>query len=131
MSQENVEMVRRAYEYAAAHRGEPDWDLIADDFKVANLPNAPWQPSPGKQGMREWVDFANEVAEEWVLEVDEIEDLGPEHVLVSGRLRMTFRSGIATEAEIVNLCQIRGGKFKRLEAYNTRKEGLEAAGLSE
>lgn len=106
-------------------------DLLADDVQIVNLPDAPWQPSPGIGGMREWIDFANDVASEWRMEVDEIEDLGPEFVLVSARLRMKFRAtGIEDEAPMVQLCRIADGKLTLLASYYTRKQALEAGGLS-
>ena len=125
-----MELTRRMYDYAKEHGGEPDWELLADDLRVVNLPDAPWQPSSGIEGMREWVDFAREVAEDWSMEVDGIEDLGPEFVLVHGRLRMKFRAtGIEDEAPLLNLCKVVDGKLKRLESYYTREQALEAAGL--
>jgi hypothetical protein len=131
MSEQNVELTRRAFEYAEQHGGVPDWDLMARDVVIVNLPDAPWQPSPGIKGMREWIAFAEDVAEEFVMEVDEIEDLGEDLVLVSGRLRMKFRAtGLEQEAAIVQLCSIVDGKLKRLEAHYTREQALEAAGLS-
>jgi len=97
---------------------------------IVNLPDAPWQPSPGIGGMREWIDFAKDVASEWSIEVDEIEDLGPEFVLVSVRLRMKFRaSGIEDEAPMVQLCRIADGKLTLLAAHYTREQALEAVRL--
>ena len=131
MSEENVELTRRAYEYANQHGGEPLWDLLADDVQIVNLPDAPWQPSPGIGGMREWLDFAKDVASEWSMEVDEIEDLGPEFVLVSVRLRMKFRAtGIEDEAPMLQLCRIaEDGKVKRVDSHYTREQALEAVRL--
>jgi ketosteroid isomerase-like protein len=131
MSEENVELVREAYEVVSRTR-EPAWELMAPDIEILNLHDAPWQPSPGIDGMRQWIDFANDVASEWSMEVDNIEDLGHESVLVSGRLRMKFRStGIENEAPMVQLCRIADGRLTRLETHYTREQALEAAGLRE
>ena len=130
MSTENVELTRRAYEWAAQHSGVPDWDLLADDVQIVNLPDAPWQPSPGKQGMQEWLDFANDVATDFRMEVDEVEDLGGELVLVTGRLWMTFRAtGIEGAAPMVQVCWVSDGKLTRVETHYTREQALEALGI--
>jgi hypothetical protein len=130
MSKENIELVRDAYE-VVNRTGEPASGTMAPDIEIVNLPDAPWQPAPGIDGMREWIDFANDVASEWSMGVDDIEDLGPEFVLISGRLRMKFRAtGIDTEAEMVQLCRIIDGQLKRIETHYTREQALEAAGVS-
>jgi ketosteroid isomerase-like protein len=130
MSEENVELARRAYEIVN-RTGEPAWEQMAADVEIINVPDAPWQPSRGIDGMREWIDFANEVASDWSMEVDELEDLGPEFVLVSGRLRMKFRAtGIESEGPMVQLCRFADGRLKRVESHYTREQALAAAGLS-
>ena len=130
MSKEDVELARRAYEWAAQHGGEPDWDLLSGDVQIVNLPDAPWQPSPGKQGMQEWLDFANDVATEFRMDVDEVEDLGDGLVLVIGQLWMTFRAtGIEGATPMVQVCWIAEGKLKRVETHYTREQGLKAAGI--
>jgi len=129
MSQENVELVRGINEYFNQH-GEPPWELLADDLQVRNLPDAPWQPSPGVKGMHEWIDFANEVAEEWRVEVDEYEDLGADRVLQLGRLWMKFRAtGIEGEVPLAQVLTFEDGKVKRVDSQYTREQALEAARL--
>jgi hypothetical protein len=55
MSQENVEIVLRSFERIS--EGRPAWELYAEDFRLVNLPDAPWQPSPGRKGLQEWIDY--------------------------------------------------------------------------
>jgi hypothetical protein len=91
MSRENVDVVRRSFE--GISQGRPVWKLYAEDFQLVNLPDAPWQPSRGAKGLQEWLDFSNDVAEEWGAELAEIEALDPERVLMIatwwGRFRAT------------------------------------------
>jgi ketosteroid isomerase-like protein len=130
MSQENVEIVRQAVEHLN-RTAEPTWELHAPDVQYRNLPDAPWQPSPGFDGVREWYAFANDVAHEWRLEIDEYRDLGPDQVLTIGRLWMRFReTGIEGAQPMAILTTLRDGKFTRLEAYHTPEQALEAVRLA-
>jgi hypothetical protein len=55
MSRVNVEIVRRSFEHIS--EGRPAWELYAEDFQLVNLPDAPWQPSPGHKGCRSGSTF--------------------------------------------------------------------------
>jgi hypothetical protein len=106
--------------------------MYAEDFQLVNLRDAPWQPSPGPKGLQEWLDFTNEVAEEWGFDLAEIEALDPERVLIIGTLWATFRAtGIREEIPIAQVVTLADRKMTRVETYYTRAEALEAAGLSE
>ena len=130
MSQENVEIVRRSFERYT--EGTPAWELYAEDFQFVNLPDAPWQPSPGAKGLQEWLDFTNEVAEEWGADLAEIEALDSERVLIIGTLWARFRAtGIRDEIPIAQVVTLADQKLTRAESYYTREEALEAAGLRE
>jgi hypothetical protein len=130
MSQENVEVVRRSFE--RIREGRPAWELYAEDFQLVNLPDAPWQPSPGHKGLQEWLDFSNDVAEEWGADLVEIEALDSERVLMIatwwGRFRAT---GIRDEISIAQVYTLADRKMTRVESYHTREEALEAARLEE
>jgi hypothetical protein len=125
---ENIDRTRRGLERFAA--GEPDWDLYADDFQLVNLHDAPWQPSPGPKGLQEWLDFTDEVADEWGMEFDGFEELDRSRVLANARLWAKFRAGIREEMQLVAITTFRDdGKMIRGETYYTRDEALEAAGV--
>jgi hypothetical protein len=130
MSEENVEIVRRGFE--GISQGRPVWELYAEDFQLVNLPDAPWQPSPGAKGLQEWLDFTNEVAEEWGADLAEIEVLDSERVLMIATWWARFRAtGIREEIEIAQVVTLANGKATRIESYHSREEALEAAGLRE
>jgi hypothetical protein len=127
MSEDNAELVRRATERFSA--GEPELEVYSEDFQLVNLPDAPWQPSPGKKGLREWLDFTDEIADEWRLVLEEVRPLGPDKVLTTGKLCARFHaSGISDELPLATLVTIADGKITRIEAHHTREQALEAAG---
>jgi hypothetical protein len=130
MSQENVEIARRATENFL--EGRPAWELYAEDFQLDNLPDAPWQPSPGAKGLQEWLDFTDEITEEWGFDLAEVEALDSERVLVIGTLWAKFlATGIRDEIPMATLVTLADRKITRVEGYYTREQALEAAGMSE
>jgi hypothetical protein len=130
MTEENVELARRATERFVA--GDPDLELYTEDFQLRNLPDAPWQPSPGVTGMREWLDFTEEISDEWGADLGEFEAVDSQHVLGSATLWARFRAtGMRQEIPIVEIVTIVDGKISRVETYHSREQALEATGLSE
>ena len=107
--------------------GGPSWEDHDPEVQYRNLPDAPWQPSPGFQGVREWFDFVHEVGEKFRFDMDEISDLGPDRVLAVGRMWMRFRaSGIETEMPIAHVFKLRAGKVLRIDSYHSREDALRA-----
>jgi ketosteroid isomerase-like protein len=130
VSEENVELVTRSA--ARFFAGDPDLELYSEDFQLVNVSDAPWQPSPGKKGLREWIDFTNEIADEWGAEFDPPEAVDSEHVLQVGTLWARFRAtGIRGEFPIASIATVVDGKITRIEAHHTREQALEAVGLTE
>jgi hypothetical protein len=130
MSQENVEIARRGTE--TFMEGRPAWELYSEDFQLVNLPDAPWQPSPGVKGLQEWLDFTYEVTEEWGFDLAEIEALGSERVLIVGTMWAKFRAtAIRDEIPMAVLVTVANRKMTRVEGYYTREQALEAAGFQE
>jgi ketosteroid isomerase-like protein len=140
MSQENVELVRRAFEvfnrtYAA---GTPDLSELLDFLD----PDIEWVPIMailegttyhGHEGMRQWIE---EVKRDWVAfepRPEEFRDLGDDRILALGAWRAQGRGGDALLdiPQAAWLIQIRNGKIVRLQTFTERKKALEAAGLSE
>jgi ketosteroid isomerase-like protein len=129
MSEDNVELVNRATERFFA--ADPLWEAYSDDFQLVNLPDAPWQPSPGPKGIQEWLDFTNEIADEWGAEFDSIEAVDSDHVLQVGTLWARFRAtGMRVETPIAGVVTVIDGQITRVEAHHTREQALEAAGLT-
>jgi ketosteroid isomerase-like protein len=132
MSQENVDVVRHAFELG---RDDPERVLSVYD------PNIEWDmslfmPEPriyhGHDGVRQfwrgwggtWVDFH--------AEIEQAIDAGGDEVVV--QIRNTGRgrtSGAPVELLFGQVWTVRDGKITRLRSFPTFEEALEAVGLSE
>ena len=131
MSQENVEIVRKAYEnwnrgdYAAA------LESVAPDAEV-DLTRAVGLDS-GVYDLDEFRRLSEEFFKSWDsvrYEVDEYLDAG-EHVVMPFTNHLLGRDGIDVQARGIWLWTIRDGVVVRLCLYQVRQDALEAAGLRE
>jgi ketosteroid isomerase-like protein len=132
MSQENVEIVRAAFE-AWNRRDFDGW--LADthpDLEWYVLPDAP-DPGPhrGHQVILERAALWQDTLADFRAEVQEYIDAG-EYVIAPTRMR---GRPPGSDAEVVldevYVSKIRDGKIVELREYRTRAEALEAVGLSE
>src|SRR3954469_7206968 len=134
MSQENVEVVKAAYE-AFAREGLDRWiEHFADDVDYRAVEGAidDWGPIKGTDALRayfqDWIDMFDGF---WMEPVELIDAGGDTVVTVErygGRARV---SGVETDQTEVEVFTIRDGKIARGREYATREEALEAAGLRE
>jgi ketosteroid isomerase-like protein len=131
MSQENVEIVRVAYD--AYNRGDLDAALkdVAPDSQLD------WTRGLGPQRgtyrldqMRAFFEDFSETFESIRVEAEEFIDAG-EHVVVPQTGYIRGRDGIEATARITLLWTIRDGAVVRICLYQDKHEALEAAGLSE
>ena len=134
MSQENVEIVSEALARFSAGDFEGTLELIGED--------ALWEPSGqfvgsggdylGHRGIRRFWDVFTEPWEEITLNPIEAVALDTERVMTHTHFRGIGRaSGIPTDMNVVQLWTVKGGKIRRFQSFATRREALEAAGLSE
>ena len=137
MSQENVEIVRRIYDAAARRDSEATLALYDSDVEidVSRTHRALMQDvykGPGHEGLRRWAREWHEAWEQVEYDVDEMIDAGDDVicvVTVRGRGR---GSGADVEFTLhAGLWTIQNGKVARVVWFKTRKDALEAAGLSE
>jgi uncharacterized protein len=132
MSQENVEIVRRAI--AAYNRR---------DFEAMRALNHPdvqldWSASRGLeagvyQGQEEVLRFYQnflETFEEVNIEPDRFIESG-ESVVVPNSAQIRGRNGIETVARSALVFEVRSGRLARVCLYQETHEALEAAGLRE
>jgi ketosteroid isomerase-like protein len=142
MSEENVELVRWAYEVFNREAFNRDDRGAFEGLLVANLaPEFEYVPTgavPGLSGRYEGVDgfleFVDTLFGEFEnvrIEINELIDLG-DQVLASitqqGRGR---QSGVEVNWAMWQLWTAKDGKATRLEGFTSKAEALEAAGLSE
>jgi ketosteroid isomerase-like protein len=135
MSQENVELVREAFESflggdlgKATQLVDPEVEFHGtvgglEEGRVAyGLPHAVrtfW----GEEDLEAW--------DERHLEAEEFIDAGDDVVVLLHEYRRGRRSGIELETDTAVVCEVNGGRVVRIQGYMERNEALEAAGLRE
>jgi ketosteroid isomerase-like protein len=134
MSQENVEIVRRAVQ-AFNERGFDgigDSDLVTDDFEFHEPPE---QPAPRTARGREEVrKLGGEFDAAWAehhSEPQEIRAVDADRVLLVSVEHFKGRDGIEVDAPFAAIFTLRDGKLARWQAFWDKRRALEAAGLSE
>jgi ketosteroid isomerase-like protein len=134
MSQENVEVVKDAYETFAREGLDRFMEHFTDDVDYRAVEGAPDDSGPihGKDAVRAWLQDWIDTFDEFWFEPVELIDAGEDTVVAverfGGRAKL---SGIETDQTEAVVYSIRGGKLARCREYATRDEALEAAGLSE
>jgi ketosteroid isomerase-like protein len=131
MSQENVEIVRRAVE--SFNRRDiaailADFDQDAAWVEDQRYPGAEIfrGPSGVERSIRKWWDAWAEIA----MDLEETIDLG-DRVVLAGRVQARGHdSDVTVEAPFGGVYEFRAGKVLRVEILGSRDEALEAVGLS-
>jgi len=138
MSQENVEVIRRAHDGVladlAAFRGEAA-DLEEFCHPDVHVDQTRRVFNPARyDGCEAVVQALREVREAWeqfALEPEQFIDAG-DRVVVIHRARARGRgSGLEIVARSATVYTLRNGRVVRLVVYNEPSEALEAVGLSE
>ena len=132
MSQENVEIVRRAYATFVTR----DWEALAK-LCHPDIEYETYGPPGRLRSFREMIAYFDEWASvfgEFRVEAEEIVEVGDQVVAVE---RQDARGLKGSESEgtvgytIACLISFKDGRISRVKEYATREEALEAAGLSE
>jgi ketosteroid isomerase-like protein len=133
MSRENVELLRRATEYAL-RTGEilpeavhPDfvWDIST--YRGAMVPGA----FVGIEETNEWLAEWLEGFEDWSVEIKEAIDAGDLVVTIARQRGRAKHGGPPVEMRFAQVWTFRDGRITRMNMYADREEALEAAGLEE
>jgi ketosteroid isomerase-like protein len=134
MSEENVEVVRKAYEAFAREGLDRFMEHFADDVDYRAVEGAPDDSGPihGTDAVRAWLQDWIDTFDEFWFEPIELIDAGEDTVVAverfGGRAKL---SGVETDQTEAVVYSIRDGKLARCREYATRHEALEAVGLSE
>jgi uncharacterized protein len=132
MSEENVEVVRRAVE-AYEHEGldgsmryyAPEIEWSTTD---ASIERATYR---GHDGVRRFFGSFDREFDDLRFDVDELIDAG-DQVIVTIRIGGRGRaSGAPVDRTWSYVCSLRDGMIYRVRTYTERAEALEAAGLEE
>jgi ketosteroid isomerase-like protein len=133
MSEENVEIVRKAF--AAFSRGdlEGTLDHLAPDLEF--YPSGRFMDTqPIYHGREEWTNFWSTFHAAWeqiTISIQRIENVG-DRVLVLGTFHGTgHESGVEVSVEAAWLARVKDGLVAVMHSFASWDEALEAAGLSE
>ena len=130
MSQENVEIVRRAWEFEAYGSADRAEALATFDPNVVYTP-VEEGPSYGLDALLDYIERWEAVWEELEMTAEEFID-GGDRVVVSGYFRGRGRgSGVEVDTRFYEVYTLRDGKIVRMDEFTGRAEALEAAGLRE
>ena len=139
MSQENVEVVRRAFEefLNAMERGDPgalfDLEVVADDYEWIFFEGlegrSVWR---GREGFVEFVRTWTAEFDDWSIRLERLIDAGDDQVVGLTVQSATGKgSGVPVELTIGQVYELEDGRVVRVRNYLTHAEALEAAGLRE
>jgi ketosteroid isomerase-like protein len=133
MSQENVEIVRKAWQAYNDAGIDGYLDYIADDCVSEDVPELPdGAIYQGREGGRERERHFRETWGDWDWEPVEFIDAGDGVVVVVMTMRAHGRgSGTPVEVHGAFVYEVRGGKIVSDRAFTSRSQALEAAGLEE
>jgi ketosteroid isomerase-like protein len=133
MSQENVELVRQAYE--AWNRGDLEWQLdhITPDFEFQTAELFPDTDAVyrGREGFRKFWNTFREPWETVLIEIERIEPIGDERVLALLLFHGRGRDGIEVTVKYANLLTLENGMARLNVGFADWQQALKAAGLSE
>jgi ketosteroid isomerase-like protein len=131
MSQQNVEIVRRAFAYEVyGHGDRAEAEALFDPYVVINP--AEEGPSYGLDAVRDNFEHWKGAWEELEVTVEDVINAGEDRVLLTAHHRGRGRgSGIEVDTRLYSIYTLRDGKVLRTDEYADRAEVLEAAGLSE
>jgi ketosteroid isomerase-like protein len=136
MSQENVEVVRRAFE-AATWTPEPDFETLAElahpEHEMTTDYGAMGGGSfVGVEGFRKLLTEFDADWGQWRQEFDDVLDAGDQGVVVFGHIVAQGQSsGVPVEGHWAALVKLHDGQLTSTRFFADRDEALEAAGLSE
>ena len=133
MSEENLALARKSI--GALNRGDLDaWLALHDpDVVWEALEGVPGVDElyRGRAGMREWVELMWEnVEERFHIEIEQMADLSDDRVFIAVVLTARRKgSGAPFEYRTWQILWFAGGLITRRQAFWTRAEALQAAGL--
>ena len=133
MSQENVEIVRRAWQAFVEGGVEATLDFWTEDAVFEEFPEMPESAVyVGREHLSEAVEHFTEMWRDLAFEPVEFIDAGQNLVIVVVAYRgRGVASGAPLDAVATWLYEMRDGRVCRARAFTTKQQALEAAGLRE
>jgi ketosteroid isomerase-like protein len=130
MSQETVEIVRRAIEYFG-ETGQVAVECYDPEIEFTTRSDGPGQTTyHGVDGLRRSVEDFREAWASTTFEAEEFIETN-DAVVVPLLFHLRAQSGVGLDVEEAWAYWVRNGKIWRMEQHASKQEALEAAGLSE
>src|SRR5215211_764101 len=133
MSEENVEVVRQAYE--AWNRGDLRWmlDHVSPDFEFRTTHLFPDTEDVyrGREGLERFWNTFQGPWETLLIEVERIEPIGDARVLALFQFHGRGRDRLEMTLEYAHLFTIKNGMAALIVGFANWQEALEAVGLRE
>jgi uncharacterized protein len=133
MSQENVEVVRRAYEAFQAGEFTEMLGLLDPNFEIM-----PAKEFPGGRrvyhGHEGFLEFLGEWFDPWdecSIELEELIDAGDAVITVEHHVGRRMETGAEVAQQVSDIWTIKGEALVACRIFLDKREALEAAGLSE
>jgi ketosteroid isomerase-like protein len=131
MSEENVEIVRRAYEAWASSDFETLFGLVDERGLIHRVPPLGGGTYHGHEGLIETSTEWSEDFAEWEMRAEELFDLGDQVLVRVYQRAVGAGSGVPVESRYWFLHWLRDGKITRLHICSTEAAARKAVGLSE
>lgn len=134
MSQENVEVVRLAYDAFEEEGLDRFLEHFTDDveYRVLGTDGLVHGPCHGKDAVRAWLQDWIDMFDGFWQQLVELIDVGGDTVFTAERFGGRARlSGVEADSRNWTIFTIRDGKIASGHEYASREQALEAAGLSE
>jgi ketosteroid isomerase-like protein len=127
MSQDNLEIVRRAFD----EMGGDEFSVWDRDVEIINAEGWVIETTyRGHEGLRRWWDDLAEAFGDFRIELEEVMEVDEERVLTTQRFIAHFRkTEIAFDGPWAAILWIRDGKVVRGHGHLSRGRALRAAGL--
>jgi ketosteroid isomerase-like protein len=130
MSEDNVEVIRRAIEHLS-ETGELAPECYDAEVEWTTQPDAPLQTTyRGLSGLQRSLDSVHEAWASMKIEPREFIQAG-DAIVVLTHFQLRGHSGVELDVEQAWAYWMHEGKIRRMEQYGSKREALEAAGLSE
>ena len=130
MTDQNVEVVRRALDALAEGGMEAMLQFVDDEFEMVTPSELAAEPDTyrGHDGVRRWFDSFYEVMDRVGLEGVDLAAVGGDQVVAS--LKMSARggtTGIEVSQDTEALCSVADGKLREMKFFASRPEAVAAA----
>jgi ketosteroid isomerase-like protein len=131
VSDENVKLVRRAYEHTQA-TGQAYAEGFAAGFVWDMSKYDGWpeqQRYEGVDGAQRFLDDWTGAWDDWEMEIQEIYDADDKVVVVVNQRGRARTTGMAVDMVFAQTWTIRDGRLTRMDMYSDPSDALKAAGL--